>query len=169
MASRERVWEEMVGIRDPLGNSVKMWCSGNFLKSMRVTLMRTPRNARHRVGHLLQPDKAPSAESELYSDELLAKEATRDSQTIQCDARTEGCSEQTDSRAPYPRTISTQLTECGQVELLPACCLHPFILVSLALEGTPQTTESKRKHQRSHKTSDLRSILSPPCARAMMA
>lgn len=59
MASRERVWEEMVGIRDHLGNSVKMWCSGNFLKSMRVTLVRTPSNARHVMPSLTARQRLP--------------------------------------------------------------------------------------------------------------
>lgn len=67
-----RFEEEMVGIRGHLGNC-EMQYGGNSMKSVKVTLVRTPSNAGHRAGHLLQLDKAPSGVSELHSVKLLAK------------------------------------------------------------------------------------------------
>lgn len=43
-----------------------------------------------------------------------------------------GLLSETDSRAPRPRTISLQLIERKEVELVPARSLHSYILVSLA-------------------------------------
>ena len=43
-----------------------------------------------------------------------------------------GLLSETDSRAPRPRTISIQLIERKEVELVPAWSLHSYILVSLA-------------------------------------
>ena len=41
---KSTVQEETAGIRGHLGISVETQCNGSFLESMRVTLMKTPRN-----------------------------------------------------------------------------------------------------------------------------
>ena len=57
--------------------------------------------------------------------------------TLQADARTEGCSPQTDGKAPLLKTTLTQLTKCGEVELV-SCQLFffknyflPYFLLSI--------------------------------------
>ena len=42
-----------------------------------------------------------------------------------------GGSPHADGKAPLLKTTPIQLTEHGEVEMVPTCCLHPCILVSL--------------------------------------
>lgn len=45
---------------------------------------------------------------------------------------------------PLLRTTPTQLLKHEEVKLVPKWSLYPYILVSLFMEGTLQTTESER-------------------------
>lgn len=75
--------------------------------------------------------------------ELLAKGIPWKSPNIQADAKTKGCSPETDNRAPLPRTIPTQLTEHGETELVPTWSLLPCVLVTLVWEGSLKATKKE--------------------------
>lgn len=77
---------------------------GNFLKYMKVTLMRSPNNEEDTslTGHLLLVNTAPSIRIGLHSMKLFAEKAPYEPQTIQVAfspvAKTIDCSLKTDSR-----------------------------------------------------------------------
>jgi hypothetical protein len=54
---REKMWGETARIEGHLKSGMESWCSGNFLKYMRNTLMKFSNNGGDRIptGHLLSP------------------------------------------------------------------------------------------------------------------
>lgn len=124
-------------------------CGGDFLKHVKVILMKSPNNERDGVltGQMLPLKEALSAGTGLYPMELLAIAVPR------AVTKWKDCSPQTDSKHPRQKTIPTQLIDRGEVELLPTSNLHVYILVSL--EGTLRLPREKHKHQASHKSFDL--------------
>lgn len=52
-------------------------------------------------------------------------------------------SSQTDSKSPLLKATPVQLTEHGEVELVPTQSLHSYMLVSLAQEGTLHATKGE--------------------------
>ena len=72
-------------------------------------------------------------------------------QQNQAVAKTKGCSQSPD-KAPLLKITPTQLTEHGEVELVPTWSLHPYVLTSLVQEGTQLLPKEKHKHQPHHKT-----------------
>ena len=86
----------------------------------------------------------------------------------EADTRSGACSPQTDGRTPSPKSTSTQLIECKEVELVTVWSLHPYGLVSLVREVLGRLLKEKLGHKLSHKTMDLKSLLSARCVGAMV-
>jgi hypothetical protein len=61
----------------------------------------------------------------------------------QCKLLPRRCSPQTDSKALLLKSTPTQVTDHGEVELVPTLNLHSYILVSLVQEGILQTTKKR--------------------------
>lgn len=85
------------------------------------------RGRRVSTGHLLSPKQSSSTRMGLHLIELLAKGVPRDQQPrllprLQVDFPTVG-------KAPLLKTTPTQLTEHGEVELVPTQSLHPIVQV----------------------------------------
>ena len=76
------MWRATAGIERHLGGvggeEVETYCNGNFLKYMKVILMKSPNNVGSEVptGHLSSPSEAFSSRTGLYPIELLAKGIT---------------------------------------------------------------------------------------------
>lgn len=70
---RESVLGESAGIRGHFGDGVKIQCSGNFLGTMVLTLVRPLSNGRYRVwtGCLLYPSMDSSCAAGLHLVELF--------------------------------------------------------------------------------------------------
>ena len=88
---------------------------------MKAISMESPNNERDRIlpGHLLLPNETSSTRIGLCLIELMAKRTSGESQTSWAVAKITGCSPQTDSKAPLLKITPTQLTEPGDVELVP--------------------------------------------------
>ena len=92
--------------------------------------MKSPNNGRDRdtTEHLLSPNEASSTGLDLI--ESLSPNNS---------GRCQDCSPQTDSKSPLLKTVSTQLTEHGEVELVPTYSLHPYILTPVIQEDILHT------------------------------
>lgn len=75
----------------------------------------------------------------------------------------------TDSGSQLLRTTSKQNIECREVKLVPVSYLQPYVLVSMALEGSLRLWKEKPGWQPSYKTLDLQSLLPTICAGEMVA
>jgi hypothetical protein len=71
-----------------------------------------------------------SGGNKLHSIEFLVNESLWKSAYNTADAKSKACSPQTDRAHSMQRTISKQLIERGEVELVPTQSLYPYHLVS---------------------------------------
>ena len=83
--------------------------------------------------------------------------------------RQEGCSLKTDSRAPLLKTTPTQLTEHGEVKLVPTWSPLPYVLPLQCRKALYVLPKGKCGHQSNHKTLDLQSVLPAQYVMAMVA
>lgn len=75
----------------------------------------------------------------------------------------------TDSGSQLLRTTSKQNIECREVKLVPVLYLQPYVVVSMALEGSLRLWKEKPGCQPSYKTLDLQSLFPAICAGEMVA
>lgn len=101
-----------------LKNDMETQFSENFLEYLKVILMRTSSNGEYKAstGHLLQPGEASSGGTGLHSIELLANGNSRTAQPV---LKTKFCSLQTEHMNTSLRTTHTEITEHGEVKLMP--------------------------------------------------
>ena len=118
-------------------------CSGNFLESMKVILMRTPSDGGYGVSTGVSRGQARLLLERLGCIQLSCwpRGSHENLETTQADAKTKGCSLKTAIGAPWPKTIFTQLIEHREVELVLPRNPHPYVRVSLVWEGTLQASK----------------------------
>lgn len=106
--------------------------SGHFLESIRITLMRTPSNSRNSLNwpSFFIQASLPTVGLGYIWLSFWSRRSHGDPYTTEANAGTEGYPLKTNREALLLTTTSTQLTEQREVELVPACSLHPSILVS---------------------------------------
>lgn len=92
---------------------------------------------------LLPPSETSIVRNGSQQIELLATEAHGNPQTTLAIAKAVGCSPQTNSEGLLLKIRPTDLTENGEVELVPNWNLHPYCLVFMILEGTLQATRGE--------------------------
>lgn len=87
-----------------MSGAVQTYHMQNFMLSVTVILMRTPRNGEYRVstGHLLESGESCSSRIRLYSIEFLVRVSHGNLQTIYVACKIKGCSLKTDSQPPLP-------------------------------------------------------------------
>lgn len=115
MGLRAGLQGETARIAEHLGDDMEISCSGNFLKYMKVILIRCPNIGGDEVptGHPLSAKEASNTVTEMHSVEFFASKGVQWKST-----NNTGCC-QTDNWAPLLRTMLTQFIVHENFELIP--------------------------------------------------